>query len=241
MRRRLRRWRVAVVGARAGQQLERDDRERVTVDGRRRGLAAGLLGREIAGRPEHGSRSREGVQTDGARDAEIGDLHRALLVEEEVRGLDVAVDDATRVGRVERRGGLRKPRQRSPRRLRPFLGDPLGERAVRDVLHHDVRPPLVLADVEDRDDVRRIGEPRSREGLACEAAADALVVREVLGEHLDRDRSAEDAILRSVHLAHAAPRDVLGVAVASRRDGSFVTARACPGRAQRKRPKSVEE
>ena len=60
----------------------------------------------------------------------------------------------------------------------------VGVVAAVEVLHDDEGPLLVLADVEDRDDVRLAREPRRREGLAHEALAEGIVLREPLGEHL---------------------------------------------------------
>ena len=100
---------------------------------------------------------------------------------------------AARVRRVERRRGLREPRERPAGRLRALPREPVGERAAGEVLHDDVRAALVLADVEDRDRVRRAREPGGGERLAREAPADRLVVGEPLREQLDRDDPAEPA------------------------------------------------
>ncbi len=63
------------------------------------------LGREVARGPEHHSRLREvGVgrlAAGPARDAEVEDLDRPVVREPDVRGLDVAVDDAHAMGEVE--------------------------------------------------------------------------------------------------------------------------------------------
>ena len=47
-----------------------------------------------------------------ARDPEVGDAEVAAGVEQQVRRLEVAVDDARRVRRVERAGRLGEPAQR---------------------------------------------------------------------------------------------------------------------------------
>ena len=44
-----------------------------------------------------------------ARDAEVGDVHLAVVVEQQVAGLDVSMDDAGCVCGVERDGGLVEP------------------------------------------------------------------------------------------------------------------------------------
>jgi hypothetical protein len=79
-------------GASAGEQFERHDRKAVTVARRCRSLAAGLLRREIASRPEDRARLGQVVQPDGARDPEIADVDVVLAIEQEVSRLDVAMN-----------------------------------------------------------------------------------------------------------------------------------------------------
>ena len=74
--------------------------------------------------------------------------------------------------------------------------------------------PFPLADVEDRDGVRRRGDPRGGERLAGEAGADRLVGGEPLGEQLDGDDPPERRVLGADDLAHAAAPDALDVRVA---------------------------
>ncbi len=155
----------------------------------------------------------------GAGDAEVGDADRLVGGEEQVRGLHVAVDDPARMRDVERRPGLVEPPQR---RLRLEWAGPetLGERPAGRVLHDDEgEPVLVLAHVVDRDDERLSGQARSRLRLSHEARVELLVLRVPLGQHLDRDRPAENLVLRAKHVAHAAVRDRLPVGVARRKRG----------------------
>ena len=73
---------------------------------------------------------------------------------------------------------------------------------------------VVLADVVDRDDVRVRGEPRGGARLALEAAARALVLAEVGGEHLDRDIAVEQLVVRLPHARHPAAGEMAHDAVA---------------------------
>jgi hypothetical protein len=201
----------------AGQELERDDPERVEVARRRRALAARLLRREVAGGAEDRAGLRERVEACRARDPEVGDLDVATLVEEQVARLDVAVHDPRRVRRVERSRGVREPRERPARLGRPSIRDQVLERPAADVLHDDERARVVLADVEDRDDVRVARQPCRGERLALEPLPERLVARVRLGQHLQRDAPAELGVGDEVDLAHAARSDPLGIAVTGRK------------------------
>ena len=124
------------------------------------------------------------------------------------------MDDASRMSGVEGGSGLAQPLEGPARLLGATRREAVRERAAREVLHHDVWAALVLADVEDRDRAGGVREARRRERLAREAAAHRLVVGVRAGEHLDRDDAPEHGVLGPVHLAHAAARDELDVAVA---------------------------
>ena len=213
VRHRLRGDAVALERAAAGQQLEGDDAERVEIARRRRPLALRLLGREIRRGAEHRARLRERAEPRGARDAEVGDVHLPVAVEQEVRRLHVAVDDALAVSRVESVRRLLEPLERLARRLRAFRADLLLERAAREVLHDDERALAVLADVVDRDDVRIAREPGHGERLAREALAHRRVLGVALRENLHGHGAAERRVRRPEDLAHAAPPDRLGTRV----------------------------
>ena len=177
-------------------------------------LSARLLGSEIAGGAEHGAGGCEGVEADGARDPEVGDTNVPRIVQEQVGRLDVPVDDPGSMGGVESSGGLPQPRQGASGLLGSLGREAIGQRASRQVLHHDVRAAPVLADVEDRDRVRRVRKSRRCERLVREASPDPLVVGEALGEHLHRDDPSEHAVLGPVDLAHPAAGDALRLPIA---------------------------
>ena len=203
MRERLRHRSLGCVGPPAGEELVRDDTERIAVARRSRRLASSLLGREIPGGPEHRPGKGQGVEARCGRDAEVGHVHAVLLVQQEIRGLHVSMHDALSVRGVQTRGSLAEPLGRQARSNRGG-SDSIVDRAPVQVLHDDERLAVVLADVEDRHDVRVRRETRRGARLPREAGADVRVARVPFGEHLDGDRSAEEAVGRAVDVSHPA-------------------------------------
>ena len=76
------------------QQLVEDSAEGVDVGGRSHRLPRGLLGREVAGRAEHGPRRGQLRSVERAGDPEVGDLQDSLCRDQQIPRLDVAVDEA---------------------------------------------------------------------------------------------------------------------------------------------------
>ena len=93
---------------RPGGEPVEDGAERKDVAARVGVAALDLLGRHVRGRAEQlagrGHGRHGGVEHVG--DAEVGELHRAVLVQQHVLGLHVAVHDALRVRSGERSGQL---------------------------------------------------------------------------------------------------------------------------------------
>ena len=96
------------------------ERERVHVGLAVDRLALGLLRRGVPRRAEHdtGRLGPRGLG-DRASEPEVGDAEPALLVEEEVRGLDVAMHEAPTVRVLEATGGLEADDQRLRRCEQP--------------------------------------------------------------------------------------------------------------------------
>ena len=94
------------------EHLVEDDAERVDVGLAVDLVAERLLGRDVVRRAEDAAVGRQALLLERAGDPEVGDLRRALLVDEDVLGLDVAVDDPARVRGAERAGDLDRVGQR---------------------------------------------------------------------------------------------------------------------------------
>lgn len=119
--------------------------------------------------------------------SEVRDAYTTVGADEHVRRLEVAVNDADRVGRSEAGSGLAVERQHlvdvPPVALPDLEGRPL------DVLHHDEDVPLGLCDFVHRDDVG-VGELGERLRLFDETAA-SLGSEALRRQDLDRDGSPE--------------------------------------------------
>ena len=197
------------------EHLEGHDAEREDVAAAVERLPHGLLGRHVGRRPEQRPRVGDlGVGELG--DAEVRDLDLVLLVEDEVGGLDVAVDDPARVGVVERRRDLaHEPDHLLRLEAVPLLEDGADRLAVHE-LHGEERHVLLLADVEEGDDAR-VGEGAGDARLLVEA----LLERPVLGaprgdveaDRLDRQRPLDEGVEGLVDGSHRpeaeGPRDLV--------------------------------
>ena len=169
----------------AGEQLVQEDGERIDVggDGHRRArqlLRSGVVGsgdarafdREL-GEPGSGGGGRIGVGglvgLEELGDSEVEELDRALGGHQDVRGLEVAMDDQAGVGGMDGRGHLAD--ELDPDRegvLRGAAG--LGDRHAGDPLEGEVRAPVRRhSGVEELRDVR-MAEGRQNVAFAAEAA-----------------------------------------------------------------------
>ena len=194
-----------------GDHLVHHDAERVEVAARIRLGSLGLLGREVRRRTHHRPGLREvrlgrGIERPG--DAEVGDLHRAVRADQDVRRLDVTVDEPGGVGEAEGGGHLAGD-------LGGLLGGEMavgtqnvGQRPSVDVLHGDEVGRGVFPPVEHVDNVRMV-EVRRRLRLAAEALDEVGVDGELRKEHLDRHLAVEQTVVAEEDVGHAAASDAL--------------------------------
>ena len=144
------------------------------------------------GVPMHHAGLREARRVD-ARDAEIGDLDLAARGQDQVRGLDIAVDHAARVRDVERQQQLRHDGH-DVRQVEARLAVEVRAQArAFDVFHRDEGDVFVLAVLVDADDVGMV-QPPGGARLVLEAADELgreIGVDEVHPHRLDRDRALD--------------------------------------------------
>src|ERR1019366_2988406 len=128
------------------------------------------------------------------RETEVEHLRTACR-EKDVRGFDVAMDDAGRMGGAER-VRKRKANVDEHSQLQRSAREPVMERLAFKQLHHEV----VGANVVQRANVRMV-QGRCRVHLSGEAIA------ETLGGNLDCHVAPHPRIVGAVHFAHAARAD----------------------------------
>lgn len=111
------------------------------------------------------------------------------------------MDDAVRVGVLQRPGYVAGDPEGAPHRQAPLAATELRERAAGDVAHHEVGPPALHPRIADADDPR-VTHPAEHLGLATEA--NDVVAGEPAPERLDRDGALGRRITGEVDDAHGA-------------------------------------
>ena len=192
-----------------GDRLVHDAAEGVDVGAGVDAVAADLLRRHVVERADEGAgagqRPRIGPLVEPLGQAEVGQVGAiaGIPFDENVAGLDVAMDQPSGMGDVERRCDLLDDRDRPIRRQRA-AGDqhPPQIRSVDEVHGHE-QQAVLLAGVVDRDDVRvaqRDGDPR----LGTEALAEGVVCRQPRRDHLQGDDVIQRQVGGAIDGAHAA-------------------------------------
>ena len=141
-----------------------------------------------------------------------------MLVEEEVRGLDVAVHQAARVRVLERAGDLTTD-VRGLRRAQARAGVEHGAQAAAGEQFEHHERDVVLAPVVHRHHVRVV-EAGGDLGLGPEAAQEAGVLGEGEVQHLDRDAAAQPHVVGHVHPTGRARADRGEQAIATGEDAA---------------------
>jgi hypothetical protein len=196
----------------AGQQLKQRDAEGKKVRLRRHRTRIELLRRHVRRRSKDDAGARRAAVLE-ARHAEIHDSHAAVfLVEDDVRGLDVAVNDAALVREVDRVGDARAHLADEPRWEHAPLGRVGREVDALHVLHRHVDLAFMFAGLADLDDVG-VGKRARGLGLAQEAQLRLVeeVIRPVIGEgqELQRDHGFRALVHRAKHRRGRAAAELL--------------------------------
>ena len=182
-----------------------------------------LLGRDVRRRAHDHVRRGQSVGVLALRDEAEAEVHhdRAVVppvvaLDEEVLGLQIAVDQRQRVRGHERVGDLSHDLQRA-REGEQAAPHHARQRRPLEALHDEEEPARVLAEVVDLDRVR-VAQGGGHAGLALEAGAGLLLRADLRVQQLDRDGAVELGLERLVDGAHAALAEQRADAVAAADD-----------------------
>ena len=145
------------------------------------------------------------------RESKVGDLgnRRCLLLlvllKQHIGRLQIAVNEAASVGRVDRAGDCLKQPGRRDGRLRRAREE-LIETAALDEFERDVWAAADLPDIEDLDDVRML-EPRDRFGFLTQTGFVFRTGGGPVAKDLERDDALEPLVPRAIDDAHPAVAD----------------------------------
>ena len=187
-------------------------------------LARGLLRRHVFGGADDTAVGRVPGRAEELRDAEVGQFDRGkgLVVDrlgggrrgvtldgcirhgdQQVRRLQVTVDDAVIVGHLERSGDRQRGGDGFPPGKPPAGPQDLFEALATHQFHREIGLAVLLAE---REQLHDPGMPEALEGvnLRGEPLSQAAVVGEVRREHLHGHRRSGAGVGRLVHGSHAA-------------------------------------
>ena len=194
----------------ADQRVVHQQPERVDVGAVIDRLPLRLFRRHVFERPDHGAERGRGAgagAADRSRDPEIHDQRAIVGRDHDVLGLQIAVDDADLVGRLQPGRDLFRDRQRLGHGQLSLPPQPVGEVLPFDKRHREVLDAVELAEIVDPDDVF-VGDLAGQDELALEAALDLAggldVVEDLGADDFERHRHAELRVPRLIDDAHAA-------------------------------------
>ena len=192
-------------------------------------LAANLFGRHVGHGAESGAGTGEmvGIDAEGGErsgggfglrarvrdlgEAEVEDFGVAALGDEEVGGLDVAVNDAFGVSGIERVGNFDGEVEEAVK-LHGTAGDEVLQSLTLQAFHGDKSPAVFFADVVDGADVGMV-ESGGGFGFAAKAAERLGIFGEIVGEKFQSYEAVEARVLGFVDDSHASAAEHLEHAV----------------------------
>ncbi len=168
-----------------GEKIEVHHADGVKVGASARGNAVEEFGGHV--RRRAGDRDSRAIAVVHAADqSEIGELGPAVFVNQDVGGLDVAVNESRVVRRADGQHDLPDERRGAHRIERAVANDRLAKaHPAGDVFHLDIMQPAIAAQVMDRDDVR-VDEIRDSPRLGPESLSELrLPFNEPRVDHFD--------------------------------------------------------
>jgi hypothetical protein len=194
----------------AGQHLVERHAERPDVGARADVETRRLLGRHVGSGPDRGAgRGHSRDRLLGFRDhfgqPEIDDPHLSVMRQHDVRGFEVAMDDARGVRGGQPGGDLARDARRVVDGERPVL-DALAKRLAVVERHRDEQLAVPLADVVHRGDVGVV-EGAGGLRLAEKAGARVRVLRDRRRQEFQRDLAMQALVFGKIDDAHPTGAD----------------------------------
>ena len=150
-------------------------------------------------------RDRQGVriiELVGLGQAKIQNLRLSAIRDEDVRWLDVPMDDPGGMSGIQGVGELRAQFQDFVAFEAPLFQKSCLECLSLDQFHHDEGLTFVLADFVNRTDVGMI-ESGGGAGLPFESRNPDRILAKRVRENLNRNLASQFLVLRPIHLSHA--------------------------------------
>ena len=165
-------------------------------------FSGSLLGTHVGRRPHRHPRLGQGLPSSADRtgDPEIGDQGATIAGQQDVLGLDVAVDDAMLVGVLEGQRRLPRDAQRILHRKLFLSGEPVAEALALDIRHRKPQLTRRFPRVVNREDVGML-QPGDQPDLALEPFG-TKSDGELGMQDLQRHRSLVPDVLREVDRGH---------------------------------------
>ena len=200
-------------GALTGGRLVSNHPQGVQVTGVRGFLAASLLGGQILRRAHHHASVRKSVLIRGGGNPEIGELHNAIIGEQNIGRLNIAVHHPVGVHRLQCVSDLQQNRQQLLRLQAPAVGQILVKGAPVNQFHHDPAHAVSFPMVEDGRQVR----VRDLHSVACfhpQTLQEGGLTGEFGAQYFDGDFPMRDTVAGRPHFTHRAHGDLAGESVA---------------------------
>ena len=143
--------------------------------------------------------------------AEIENLRVAASGDEDIRGLDIAMDDSSGVSGIERVGDFDAQFEQRLE-LERLATDAVLQSCAIEIFHGDEVAAFVAADFVDRADIRMI-QSGGRARFALKSLERVRIARGFFRQEFQRDEAAERGVLGFVHHAHPAAAELLDDAV----------------------------
>ena len=142
------------------------------------------------------------IESIGLGQAKIQDLRLSAIRDEDVRWLDVSMDNPGGMRDIQGIGELRAQFQNFVAFEAPLFQKSCLECLSLDQFHHDEGLTFVLADFVNRTDVGMI-ESGGGAGLSFESRNPDRILAECVWENLNRNLAPQLLVLRPIHLSHA--------------------------------------